>query len=98
MAQLDRLLAAVVAQQGESLRLVGDDAVHVVAAGTARPLTRQALSAQQVLGLLREIAPPEAAREIDAGRPVSFRYATAEGSFVARLAVDGGRWSASLVL
>ena len=98
MAQIDRLLAAMVSQRGEALRLAGDDAAHVVAAGAARPLTRQVLSAQQVLGLLREIAPPDAAREIEAGRPVSFRYATAEGSFVARLDVADGRWSAQIAL
>jgi twitching motility protein PilT len=98
MAQIDRLLAAVVTQRGEALRLVGDDAAHVVAAGSARPLTRQVLSAQQVLALLQEIAPADAAREIEAGRPVSFRYVTAEGSFVARLDVADGRWSAAISL
>jgi len=98
MAQIDRLLAAVVSQQGDGLRLAGDDAVHLIGAGGPRPLTRQALSAQQVLGLLREIAPPDAAREIEAGRAVSFRYVTAEGSFVADLRVEDGRWSASLTL
>jgi len=98
MAQIDRLLSAVVSQQGDGLRLAGDDAVHLIGAGGPRPLTRQALSAQQVLGLLREIAPADAAREIEAGRAVSFRYATAEGSFVADLRVDDGRWSASLTL
>ena len=98
MAQIDRLLAAVVSQQGDGLRLAGDDAVHLIGAGGPRPLTRQALSAQQVLGLLREIAPPDAAREIEAGRAVGFRYATAEGTFVADLRVEDGRWSASLTL
>ena len=98
MAQIDRLLAAVVSQQGDGLRLAGDDAVHLIGAGGPRPLTRQALSAQQVLGLLREIAPPDAAREIEAGRPVGFRYVTSEGSFVADLRVEAGRWSASLTL
>jgi twitching motility protein PilT len=98
MAQLDRLLAAVVSQGAEGLRLVSDDAAQLVSGGTLRPLTRQALSAQQVLGLLREIAPDEAALELGAGRPVSFRYTTAEGSFMARLDEENGRWRASLTL
>ncbi|HEX5581380.1 MAG TPA: type IV pilus twitching motility protein PilT [Gemmatimonadaceae bacterium] len=98
MAQLDRLLAAVVQQGADELRLASDDAAHIVGGGASRPLTRQALSTQQVLALLREIAPAEAAREMEAGRPVSFRYTTPEGSFVARLAEEGGRWSAAITL
>ncbi|MHB1225480.1 MAG: type IV pilus twitching motility protein PilT, partial [Gemmatimonadaceae bacterium] len=98
MAQLDRLLAAVVSQRADELRLASDDAAHLVAGGAVRPLTRQALSAQQVLALLREIAPPEAAREIEAGRPVRFRYTSSEGSFLAELEVADGRWSAALRL
>ena len=98
MPQIDRLLAAVVTQRAEGLRLAGDDAVHLLSGGAVRPLTRQALSAQQVMGLLREIAPPDAARELEAGRPVSFRYVTGEGSFVARLEVADGAWRASLTL
>jgi twitching motility protein PilT len=98
MAQIDRLLAAVVTQRAEGLRVAGDDAVRLVTGGATRPLTRQALSAQQVMSLLREIAPPDAAREIEAGRSVAFRYAAAEGSFVARLDVAAGHWSATLTL
>ncbi|HEY0969976.1 MAG TPA: type IV pilus twitching motility protein PilT [Gemmatimonadales bacterium] len=99
MAQLDRLLAAVVHQGADGLRLASDDAAHIVVVGAApRPLTRQALSTQQVLSLLREIAPADAAREMESGRPVSFRYTTTEGSFVARLSENDGRWSASITL
>ncbi len=98
MAQLDRLLAAVVTQRADALRLASDDPAHLVAGDDLRPLTRQALSAQQVLALLREIAPPDAALEIEAGRPVRFRYTTPEGSFLAELEVADGRWSASLRL
>ncbi len=98
MAQLDRLLAAVVSQRADALHLASDDAAQLVAGDALRPLTRHALSAQQVLVLLREIAPPDAALEIEAGRPVRFRYVTAEGSFLAELEVADGRWSAALRL
>jgi Tfp pilus assembly ATPase PilU len=98
MAQIDRLLAAVVSQRADGLRLAGDDAVHLVSGGDVRPLTRQALTAQQIVALLREIAPDEAAREIEAGRAVSFRYASGDGRFVAELRTDAGRWSATVML
>ena len=96
MAQLDRLLASLLTHRAEALELSGDSAAHLTTAGARRPLTRQPLTSQQVLMLLREVAPVEAAREIDAGRAVTFRYTTAEGSFVARLVVADGQWSARL--
>ena len=96
MAQLDRLLASLVTQRAEALELSGDAAAQLTTGGARRPLTRQPLTSQQVLMLLREVAPVEAAREIDAGRPVTFRYTSGDGSFVARLMMADGGWSARL--
>ncbi|HET7563755.1 MAG TPA: ATPase, T2SS/T4P/T4SS family, partial [Gemmatimonadaceae bacterium] len=63
-----------------------------------RPVTKSALTAPQVLGLLKEIAPPESARSLDEGRPATFRYASADGDFGVQALVDAGRWRVRIAI
>ena len=65
MPQLDRLLSVMVSNRAEALRLVENELASLVKDGTAVPLTKQPLGASQLLGLLREIAPPDAMRRLD---------------------------------
>ena len=59
MPQLDRLLSVMVSNRAEALRLVENELASLVKDGATVPLTKQALGATQLLGLLREIAPPD---------------------------------------
>ena len=96
MPQLDRLLAALVASRADSVELAEGDPASLVAAGVRRPVTKQALTAPQLLGFVREIAPADAAARLDAALPVSFDYATTDGTFAVRVGRLDDRWTASL--
>jgi twitching motility protein PilT len=96
MPQLDRLLSVMVSNRAESLRLVENELASLVKDGATVPLTKQALGATQLLGLLREIAPPDAMRRLDAGTPAEFQYRSGDGVFNARASNEGGRWMAAI--
>jgi twitching motility protein PilT len=98
MAQLDRFLNVMVTNHAESILLIEGDVATLQKDGNARPITRQPLSAAQLLMLLKEIAPGPAAKDLDGGTPSSFRYANTDGDFMVKSAVTGGRWHASIAL
>jgi twitching motility protein PilT len=98
MAQLDRFLNVMVTNHAESILLIEGDVATLQKDGNARPITRQPLSAAQLLMLLKEIAPAPSAKELDGGSPSSFRYANTDGDFMVKSAVTGGRWHASIAL
>ncbi len=98
MAQLDRFLTVMVSNNADSILLVEGDVATLLKDGVARPITRQQLTPQQLLLLLREIAPEAAAAELVGGTPASFEYATADGAFSVRTARPGGRWHASITV
>jgi twitching motility protein PilT len=97
MAHLDPLLAALVANAGDSLELA-DGTTPMLARGEHRhPLTKQPLSGAQIVALLREIAPPHVSDAMKGGgNDASFEYSNASGAFSARLQNAGGRWTASI--
>src|SRR5687767_9238064 len=96
MPQLDRLLSVMVSNRAESLRLVENDFASLVKDGATVPLTKQALGASQLLGLLREIAPPDALRRLDEGTPAEFQYQSGDGVFNARASNESGKWMAAI--
>src|SRR6476646_7391254 len=96
MPQLDRLLSVMVSNRAESLRLVENELASLVKDGATVPLTKQALGATQRLGLLREIARPEAMRQLDEGTPAEFQYRSGDGVFNARASNEGGKWMAAI--
>ncbi len=98
MAQLDRFLSVMLANSAESIVLVESDVATLHKDGVPRPITRQPLTAQQLLGLLREIAPEAAAAQLAGGTPTSFDYANDEGTFAVTTAIAGGRWHASIAV
>ena len=81
MPQLDRLLSVMVSNRAEALRLVENELASLVKDGATVPLTKQALGATQLLGLLREIAPPDAMRRLEEGTPAEFEYRSGDGVF-----------------
>jgi twitching motility protein PilT len=98
MAQLDRFLAVMVSNNADSILLVEGDVATLLKDGVARPITRQALTPQQLLLLLREIAPAAAAAELAGGTAAAFEYTTTNGTFAVRTTRPGGRWHASIRL
>ena len=92
MAQLDRLLSVMISNRADALTLDEADLAKLELQGGARAVTKSPLTAAQVVGLLKEIAPPDAARQLDATKPASFSYTSADGAFTVRAAVEGGKW------
>jgi twitching motility protein PilT len=98
VAQLDRFLSVMVANGADSIHLTEREVATLQKDGTPRPITKQPLTAQQLLLLLREIAPPDAAKQLAAGAPTSFLYANTEGQFAVAASHADGRWHASIGL
>src|SRR3954468_13949463 len=96
MPQLDRLLSVMVSNRAESLSLAENELASLVKDGATVPLTKQALGATQLLGLLREIAPPDALRRLDEGTPAEFQYRSGDGVFNARATNESGKWMAAI--
>jgi twitching motility protein PilT len=96
MPHLDPLLTSLISNGADSLELA-DGATAMLAKGeNAQPLTRKPLTGGQIVTLLREIAPADASAAILAGRPASFEYSNATGTFAASIRSDSGRWTASI--
>src|SRR5215218_4636766 len=96
MPQLDRLLSVMVSNRAEALRLVENELASLVKDGASVPVTKQALGASQLLGLLREIAPPDALQHLDNGAPAEFEYRSSDGVFTARASNESGKWMAAI--
>ncbi|HEU6451111.1 MAG TPA: PilT/PilU family type 4a pilus ATPase, partial [Gemmatimonadaceae bacterium] len=74
MAQLDKLLARLGGRDTSVLRLEEDAAAQLENGGSTQPLTRQQLSATQVIALVREIATDEAKTLLDRRAAATFTY------------------------
>jgi twitching motility protein PilT len=66
-------------QRAEALQLAAGKPVVLLANGSQRTITREALTDGQILGLLREIAAPDAAGALGGGSPMSFGYRAPSG-------------------
>jgi twitching motility protein PilT len=98
MPQLDRLLSVMVSNRAEALMLNEGDLGTLEMTSGARPVTKAALTAAQVVGLIKEIAPAESARHIEEGRPASFTYDSSDGAFGVRAMLEGGKWRVRIAL
>ena len=96
MPQLDAYLKALVGYGADALQLMDGDSATLVKDGEARPVTKQAITAPQLLALVRELAPADAQRNLDAGEPAAFRYSGPDGLFMVRAGMERGRWRAIL--
>jgi twitching motility protein PilT len=96
MAQLDRLLSAMISNRADSLVLTENDVAKLKKGSSLHPVTKQALSAPQLVALLREIAPSDVVRLLENGQAASFGYVSDDGVFMAEANRDGGKWTASL--
>src|SRR5687767_3006780 len=92
MAQFDKLLAAMVSNKADSLVLADGDLVKIEVGGQMRPLTKAPLTGPQIVALCKEIAKPDVAKNLDAGKPATMSYITNDGAFVIRAMVNNGKW------
>src|SRR4051812_8640709 len=98
MAQLDRLLSAMVANKADALTLDEGDPAKMELAGGARPVTKSPLTAQQVVGLVKEIAPPDVGRQLESQKQAPFTYTSGDGAFAVRASQENGKWRARLTV
>jgi twitching motility protein PilT len=98
MAQLDRLLSVMVSQRATALRLDESELAELEIGGASRPVTKTPLTGAQVVALLREIAPADAAASLDAGQPTTFGYISDDGAFAVQTSRDGLRWRARVTI
>src|SRR5436305_1883114 len=96
MPQLDRLRSAVITNKADALTLDEGDPAKMEMQGASRAVTKSPLTAQQVVGLLKEIAPPDAGRQLDTSKAAAFTYTSADGAFAVRAAQEGGKWRARI--
>jgi len=97
MAQLDKLLSVMIQKSAEAIYLDEDQPSTLKLDGGDTPLTK-ALNGPQVVGLLKEIAPPQASANLDGKVPVKFQYTNAEGVFLVRAMLQGNKWHCQLTV
>jgi twitching motility protein PilT len=98
MPQLDRLLSVMVSQRATALKLHESELAELEIGGAPRPMTKTALTSQQIVALLREIAPADAAALLDGGQPTQFDYVSEDGAFCIDAAREGAQWRARVTL
>ncbi len=96
MARLDRLIEVMHVQRADALQLAVGRPASLVANGASRMLTKEPLTEQQIVSLLREIAGSEAASQLGGGAPVAFVYQSPSGEV--RVEVSPGAGGATAML
>ena len=92
---VDRLDVAILTRNyGLSGSVVMDDGdlVKIEVGGQMRPLTKSPLAGAQIVALCKEIAKPDSAAALDAGKPATMSFITDQGAFVIRAMVNNGKW------
>jgi twitching motility protein PilT len=98
MPQIDRLLSVMTSQRASALRLNEHELAELEIGGVARPVTKTALTSAQVVSLVREIAPADAAADLDAGRSATFDYVSPDGAFRVEASRAADRWRATVTI
>ncbi|MDX2193545.1 MAG: type IV pilus twitching motility protein PilT [Gemmatimonadales bacterium] len=96
MAQLDRLLSAMVQQRADAILLHEGEVGRMLVLGEPKPLTRAPLTPAQIASLLKEIAAPDDQALIAAGRDATFRYDNDDGAFGVKLRIADGKWACTI--
>lgn len=96
MAQLDRFLSLITHNRAAAVVLrEGETALLETPEGT-RAVTQAPLTGKQIVALVSEIAPAEAAALLRAGNPAEFEYSMNGAVFYARAERGAGGWGASI--
>ena len=88
----------MVSQRATALRLDEGELAELEIAGAPRPVTKTPLTGPQVIALLREIAPGDAATNIDNGQAADFGYISDDGAFNVQVARDDTGWRARVTI
>jgi twitching motility protein PilT len=80
VARLDQLIRVLHEQRADSLQLAAGKPAVLLRDGTTRPVTKEALTDAQITGLLREIAPADAAGGLGSPEAVRFGYKAPTGN------------------
>jgi len=83
-------------QAADGLRLVPGQPIALRKTGMVRPLTREALTEQQVVALLREITPPQFVERLGGQIEFAFTYDGAEGAVEVKVTPANGGVTAAL--
>ena len=97
MSQLDKLLNAMISNRADELLLKEGDGASIKVDGHEKPVTKS-LTGQQVIALLKEVAPAQAAANLDAKQPTKFIYTGPDGVFAVRAMLQADRWTVSCVV
>ncbi len=97
MAQLDRLLSVMITNRADSLELKEGGAAVLVSDGKTTPVTK-ALTGPQIVALVKEIATPQAALQLDQKQPTKFRYSSEDSVFAVRAMLQGETLAVSIVV
>jgi twitching motility protein PilT len=95
VARLDRLIEVMHEQRADALQLAVGRPASIVANGGSRALTKEPLSDQQIVSLLREIAGPGAS-QLGGGQTLDFLYQSPSGEV--RVEVTAGTEGSSATL
>jgi twitching motility protein PilT len=79
VAQLDRFIQAIHQHKAQGLVLAAGKQASLLIDGASRPISREPLSATQLLPLLREIVPPGEVARLEGPMPATFRYDSPAG-------------------
>jgi twitching motility protein PilT len=88
VAQLDRLIQAILDRKAQGLLLAPGRPVSLLLDTGPRPVTRDPLAAAQILGLVREIAPATERERLGGTAPVNFTYAAPSGAVLVELVTE----------
>ncbi len=83
-------------QAAESVRLLPGQPIALRKSGMTRPVTKEPLSEQQIIGLLREITPHALADRLGHGAEFAFTYDWSEGAVEVQVAPSNGSVQATL--
>ena len=89
MAKLDKFLELLVTQKGEALELVPGKPATLITGTGSKPMTKDPLTASQIVALVREIAPADR-RTLAPGQESRFEYASPAGPVAVFYVNDDG--------
>jgi hypothetical protein len=96
MAQLDRLLSALVSNNGTALVLADGEVATLTTRDATRALMNDPLTTAQIRSLMRDVAPGDALSLLDAGGSPRFDYSTADGKFDIAVKQKGAKLAARI--
>jgi len=96
VARLDRFIEAMHRRPDDVLTVSAGGPICLVRGEAANPITRESLTAEQVLALVREIAPAELTAQVRPDAALDFDYEAPAGGVHVTFRADEGRATARL--